>query len=295
MRFSRIIIVGCGPAGIACAIQLKRMGLNPLIIEKNRRGGMLLNANLIENYPGFPNGISGADLADRMIEQLKSFDIEVLKAEVMQADYSNDSFSLTTTSGSFSCHLLIIASGTEPSVPPWCTAELIDNNRIHFDICRLRNVSGKTIGIIGAGDAAFDYSLSLAQKNNNVVIFNRGNRIKSIKVLAEKVFINKKIIYLENIELHNLEITPDKGLQAIFRSDSGIRNYSLDYLIFATGRKPAEGFYKVTLRENLPGLLRDQRLYLIGDVINENYRQVAIAVGQGLRTAMEIFGNESHQ
>ena len=77
MRFSKIIIAGGGPAGLACAIQLKRMGLDPLVIEKGTPGGLLFNANLVENYPGFPGGISGPELAGRMAEQATAFNINI--------------------------------------------------------------------------------------------------------------------------------------------------------------------------------------------------------------------------
>jgi thioredoxin reductase len=280
---------------MACAIQLKRMGLDPLVIEKNRTGGMLFNANLVENYPGFPGGIPGPDLVDRMTRQFESYDIPVLQDEVKLAGYSAGQFSLSTTSGLCTCNVLVIASGSAPKIPEECSSELIEKGLVRFDISDLREVSGKSVGIIGAGDAAFDYSLTLAENNNNVFIFNRGNHIKALKALSEKVFINKRIHYLPNIELKSLDINDNMGLDVICNSASSNRKYSLDYLIFATGRKPADGFFRESLEGLLPGLLKEQRLYLIGDVINGNYRQVSVAVGDGVRAAMEIFRNESNQ
>jgi len=295
MRFNRIIIVGCGPAGMACAIQLKRMGLDPLVIEKNRPGGMLFNANLIQNYPGFPGGISGPDLAGQIVQQFKSFDIGLHYDEIKLVEHSGDRFTLNSSSGLYSCNILVVASGTSPRVPEELPEELIKKGLIRFDISDLREVSGETIGIIGAGDAAFDYSLTMAENNNNVFIFNRGNHIKALKALGEKVFINKRISYLPDTVLKRLEINANKGLDAIFNSASSNKKYSLDYFIFATGRKPADGFFRESLEGLLPGLLKEQRLYLIGDVINGNYRQVSVAVGDGVRAAMEIFRNESNQ
>ncbi len=295
MRFNRVIIVGGGPAGMACAIQLKRMGLDPLVIEKKRPGGMLFNANLIENYPGFPGGISGPDLAGRIVQQFKSFDIGLHYDEIKLVDYSGDRFFLNSSSGLYGCNILVVASGTSPRIPEELPEELIEKGLIRFDISDLREVSGKTIGIIGAGDAAFDYSLTLAENNNNVFIFNRRNQIKALKALSEKVFINNRINYLPHTVLKSLEINANNGLDAICVSASSNMKYSLDYFIFATGRKPADGFFRESLEGLFPGLLKEQRLYLIGDVINGNYRQVSVAVGDGVRAAMEIFRNESNQ
>jgi thioredoxin reductase (NADPH) len=295
MRYANIIIVGFGPAGIACAIQLKRMGLQPLVIEKHQPGGMLFNANLIENYPGFPGGISGPELAGRFTEQAGFFNIEIIHDEILQANYAEGLFNLEGKTGTYTCHTLVAATGTAPLTRDNCPAELITKGLVHFDIAGLRQITGKAIGIIGAGDAAFDYSLTLAQNYNKVFIFNRGHRVKALKLLSDKVLFNNNIIYLENLALVSLEIEAGKGLHAIFNSEYLNKKYSLDYLIFATGRKPADGFFQDSLRGDIPVLLIEHRLYLAGDIVNGLYRQVSVAVGDGVRIAMEIFRNESNQ
>lgn len=280
---------------MACAIQLKRMGLDPLVIERNRPGGMLYNANLIENYPGFPGGIKGPALTDLFIRQFNRFLVSINHDEILLIEYSGGKFSLNATSGVYGCEILVVATGTTPEFPEKVNEELINKGLVHFDIIDLRKVSGKTIGIIGAGDAAFDYSLTLAENGNNVLIFNRSDRIRALKTLTEKVFINNKIKYLENSSLKNLETLPGKGLSAICHSASLNRKYTLDYLIFATGRKPENSFFSVSFEGELPGLIEKRKLYLIGDVKNGNCRQVAVAVGDGVRAAMEIFQDESNQ
>jgi thioredoxin reductase (NADPH) len=295
MRHAKIIIVGFGPAGIACAIQLKRMGLAPLVIEKDRPGGLLFNANWVENYPGFPGGIAGPDLVSRLSEHAGSFNLEIIRDEVQQVKYSNGLFKLYSKSGTYTCNTLVVATGTIPIIPECCPENLIENGLIHFDISRLRQIKNKTIGIIGAGDAAFDYSLTLDQNHNKVIIFNHGNKVKALKVLSDKVLFNNNIVYLENITLISLEIEAGKGLHAIFNSACLNKKYSLDYLIFATGRKPANGFFQDSLRGDIPVLINEHRLYLAGDIVNGLYRQVSVAVGDGVRIAMEIFRNESNQ
>ncbi|HNQ83063.1 MAG TPA: NAD(P)/FAD-dependent oxidoreductase [Bacteroidales bacterium] len=295
MTENKIIIIGYGPSGIACAIQMVRLGLHPVVIEKSRPGGMLTNARLIENYPGFPEGITGEKLARRMIKQAKRFNINVIKDEITFVDHRNDNYILKGIIENYTCDVLVAATGTVPVTPENIPAKLFRNKRIHTDIAGLKNISGKSVGIVGAGDAAFDYSLSLAEKENNVMIFNRGDQVKALKVLKENVFINNRINYIDNIEIKSLEILPDKRLHATCNSASAIRNYFLDYLIFATGRKPADGFFQKSLEGKLDGLISSHRLYLIGDLKNGSCRQVSAAVGDGVRAAMEIFHHESNQ
>lgn len=295
MTENQIIIVGYGPSGIACTLQLVRMGLHPLVIEKSRPGGMLPNARLIENYPGFPGGITGKKLAGRMMKQAGQFNIKMIKDEIILVDHRNDIFYIKGIKGNYKCDVLVLATGTVPVIPDNLPPELSQNRLIHTDISGLKNISGMTIGIVGAGDAAFDYSLSLAGKENNVLIFNRGNKVKALKVLREKVFTNNQIKYLSKTEVKRLETSPDKRLHAICHSESAIRTYSLDYLIFATGRKPADGFFLKSLEDKLDGLISGHRLYLIGDLKNGICRQVSAAVGDGVRVAMEIFHHESNQ
>jgi thioredoxin reductase len=295
MIHSRIIIIGSGPAGLACAIQLKRMGLEPLIIEKKQPGGMLYNANLIENYPGFPNGIRGDKLVALLMKQASRFQLNIVRDTIYNVGYIDGIFNLTGISGIYCCDVLVLASGTSPDIPEIFPGDLFLKGLIHADISALRNIKGKTIGIVGAGDAAFDYSLTLSENDNNVFIFNRGNRVKALKALREKVFINNKIKYLEDIVVEKLEMLQGYGLQAICHSASSHQKYSLDYLIFATGRHPALEMIGTELREQLGKLQEDQRLFFAGDVKNEIFRQLSIAVGDGVRTAMEIFHHESDQ
>lgn len=295
MRFSKIIIIGAGPAGLSCAIQLKRMGLDPLVIEKDMPGGLLFNANIIENYPGFPGGISGPELAGRIAKQALAFNVNIQQDACHLVQYSDNQFILNCKSGYIWCEILVLATGTNPVIPVNLDSGLVNSGLIHFDISHLRNVTGKKIGIIGAGDAAFDYSLTLSQNGNEVLIFNRSQHINALNDLKKKVFINNQVKYFENHTLNYLEIIDNKILTAIINSASGNKKYSLDYLIFAIGRKPADGFYRESLEGFIPNLLREKRLYLIGDLINGNYRQVSIATGQGIRAAMEIFQNESNQ
>ena len=99
MKTPKIAVIGAGPAGIATSIQLKRFGYKPRLFEKDIAGGLLWNANLIENYPGFPNGISGPDLIDLMVMQLKQLKIKVEKLQITHLLFEDDYFQLNSDKG----------------------------------------------------------------------------------------------------------------------------------------------------------------------------------------------------
>lgn len=251
----QVIIIGAGPAGIACAVQLRRYGLNPLLIEKDRPGGLLKNAWRVDNYPGYPEGISGVDLVFKLQEHLARFKIRNLKNEIRDLKYSGKKFYLESDTGGFQCGFLVIATGTKPK----------HTGEGYTEVYPLRDVRDKKIAIVGAGDAAFDYAMSLSHANE-VHIHNHGTRVKCIPALREIVDKQENIRYFEN------------------SSPSG----SYDYTIFATGREPALECLSDELLKQREALEHKGLLYFIGDVGNGMVRQTAVATGDGIRAAMAI-------
>ena len=159
---NRVAVIGCGPAGIAAAVQLVREGHPPLVFEGKRPGGLLRNANLVENYPGCPGGISGPELVERMLAQLEEHSVEVRREEVLELVCDEKSFSLRTGSGVYAALRVVLAPGTRPrvlTVPDDC------RGRVFSEVAEMGDVSGKRVAIIGAGDAAFDYALNLGREN----------------------------------------------------------------------------------------------------------------------------------
>ena len=295
MTDSQVIIIGFGPAGMACAIQLTRMGLHPLVIEKAKPGGMLVNANMVENYPGFPGGIKGDKLVRLFKKQASTFDINLVRDEITDVIHNGRSFELKGRKDAYKSDILVIATGTAPVVPAECPVQLIKRGLVHTDISSLRITTGKTIGIIGAGDAAFDYAVSLAENSNTVHIFNRSDRIRALELLQEKAKAMGEIKYFEHYRAMEMAEAPNNKLRAVFGHYEQSHPFLLDYLIFATGRIPALRFVNQELMSKMKILEQQKKLYLIGDVRNEDFRQVSVAVGDGVRAAMEIAQYESHQ
>ena len=295
MTDSQVIIIGFGPAGMACAIQLTRMGLHPLVIEKAKPGGMLVNANRVENYPGFPGGIKGDKLVRLFKKQASTFNINLVRDEISDVHHDVSRFELKGRKNAYKSDILVIATGTVPVTPVECPTQLIERGLIHTDISLLQKTTGKTIGIIGAGDAAFDYAVSLAENSNTVHIYNRSDRIRALGLLQEKSKAMGGIKYFEHYRAMEMAEVPNKRLRAVFGHYEQDHPFLLDYLIFAIGRIPALKFVNQEFMSKIKILEQQKKLYQIGDVRNENVRQVSVAVGDGVRAAMEIAQHESHQ
>jgi len=257
--YFNVAIIGSGPAGIACAIQLRRHGITPVIFEKNEIGGLLRNANFVENYPGYADGITGKELITKFNNHLKKLNISPIFEEVIKVNFTNEIFNIKTDNSTYTSKYLVIASGTVPKKLN------IEANNVFYEICELykHNLTHKKIVIIGSGDAAFDYALNIAENTDarEVVILNRSIKTKCLPLLKQRALENKKINYLENTELNE--------------------NMEYDYILGAIGREPNDKILRFAQNDV-------KNLFYIGDVKNGHFRQTTIAVGDGIKAAMEI-------
>ena len=281
-----IIIIGGGPAGLACALQLKRYGIDALIIEKDHIGGLMRNANKVENYLGFPDGISGTELLQKFIHQIKNNNIKIEIDEVIKLYHEKDEFVLKTLQKIYKCKIVVIATGTKPKKITGVDIEKEAADKVFYEVFELRNTKNKNIAIIGAGDAAFDYALTLSEKNQ-VHIFNRGEKVKCLPLLYNKVSSEKNIHYHKHKTLKS--ISKKKGkLSLIFEDKKNFDEHISDYIIFATGRKPEIDFFSGINKNKIDNLIKNKKLFMIGDVKNGIARQLAIATGDGIKAAMEM-------
>lgn len=289
MKIYDVIIIGTGPAGISCAIQLKRYGVNFLIFEKNKVGGLLVNANLVENYPGFPEGIKGEKLVERFIRHLEFLKIKVKKQEVVECDFDKERsiFIIKTKNKKYFSKFLVIASGTRAKKVRYKGMEKIPDGKIFYEVYNLKNVKFKEIAVLGAGDAAFDYAINLS-KRNRVYILNRTDKIKSLPLLVKRAKRKKSIKYLDNTLIEKL-FWKDGKINLICKRRGNLLKFKTDFILFATGRKPNLDFLSKSMRKNWKKLEREGFLYFAGDVKRGIYRQTAISCGDGILCAMKIY------
>ncbi len=293
IREEEIAIIGAGPAGAAAAVQLRRMGRDPLVFEKGRPGGLLRSANLVENYPGFPAGIEGRELAELIGKHMERFRVRLLREEVISMDYRGGRFVLKSYSGIRRAGAVILAAGTVPAKDHGIevcgeAAELAFYNP---DSIR----EGSDTVIIGAGDAAFDYALNLAPRGR-VLILGRSKTPRALRVLVERAEENESIHYFSNVEVSGIEeeegelilrLKDPSGVKFPEPFDAGIPGaVRAGNALFATGRCPATGFMSGRLIELSKNLEKEGKLFFAGDVRGGSCRQAAVAAGDGLRAAM---------
>lgn len=284
---AKVAVIGAGPAGMAAAIQLKRYGISPLLLEKRQIGGLLLNANRVDNYPGFPRGISGPDLVSLFRKQLKEMSIDVTFAKVEELDFKKNEFRLASKDREYLSKMVLLASGTEAVIPEELSALAEWNRKIFSEIWSLRGKQNKKIAIIGAGDAAFDYALSLARKNE-VIILNRSAYRKCSPGLWLEALKSSGISYLDNVRISRFGFEKRNHVMIDYRQQLRDNALEVDFLVAACGRKMQLDCLSKNLSRLRVQLEQSGLLYFAGDVANGSFRQVGIAVGDGIRAAMKI-------
>lgn len=282
-----VAIIGAGPAGMATALQLKRSGIEPLLLERERVGGLLLNANLVENYLGFPQGVPSEELVQLFAEQLKALDVEVHVEEVLRLDHDGQVFIIHTSKRRLSSKVVVLASGTKSKEFTDCTIPQGAKERILYEAYPLRKAQNKRIVIVGAGDAAFDYALNLA-KRNEVIILNRGELVSCLPLLWERAKTTPRIVCQASTVITGIAESA-KGLLLDLAAPGQRWSLQADYVILAIGRIPQLDFLSEGLRKRVKQLQAEGSLYLVGDVRRGIYRQTAIAAGDGIEAAMRIY------
>jgi len=281
MRPDEVVIIGAGPAGMTAAIQLKRYGIPFIMLEKERVGGLLWNANLVENYPGFPAGISGPKLVGLIEKQMERIGVEVTFDSVSQFTRDEMGFRVKTLQTEYVPRFVVVASGTKPNPFPLAIPD-VARDMVFSDMYPLLHVSDKRIVIIGSGDAAFDYALNLVKKGNFVTILNRGRQVKCLGLLWERAMAEPAIQYRAEVTIRKVDFDITAG-GLMVQTEAG-EVLIADYLLFAIGRVPQTDFLSDKLVDK-----KGNGLYFVGDVKNGLFRQAVIAAGDGLRAAMEIY------
>jgi len=284
-----VIIIGAGPGGLATALQLKRFGINPLVFEQEQIGGLLNNANLVENYLGFPGGIPGPKLVQLFKDQVQDLSIKIIPAKVEGLNHLENKFRVSTPQQVYQSQTVVIATGTKPRLFSDIEIPVDLQDRVFYEVYPLLDLHGQQIAIIGAGDAAFDYALNLG-KSNDILILNRGEQTSCLPLLWERAQRSPRIQYFQNTRVSKLSTIPDRKMALECSTPTGEDILKVDILVGAIGRDPQLDFVSGQFAEKAIQLEGSGDLYYVGDVVNGLYRQTAIAVGDGIFTAMKISG-----
>ena len=280
---TEVLVIGAGPAGLTAALQLKRSGLDPFLVDKSAIGGSLLNARSIENYPGIPPGISGRELAHLLEEHVSGFGVEVHPVCVERLDWRGERFVAWCTQGKIFARAVIVASGGLPKRLGVSGEDEYSGKFLFHELKDVPENVGRSACVIGGGDVAFDYALSLAEREVSVKLVMRSKQPRCLKKLEAEVRRTPGIAVISEAEpIRFLKASASVSVHFRDNSQSPLR---CDFVLVAIGRRPNLDFLPQELQKRA---YPDLPLFFAGDVVNDSFRQVGIAVGDGLRCAMQV-------
>jgi len=300
-RIHDVVIIGSGPAGYTAAIYAARANLQPLMLVGPQPGGQLTITTEVENYPGFPEGIQGPELMQKMREQAARFGTEIVEATVGSVDFSKRPFTLHTDQGEYLAKTVIVSTGA--------SARLLgipsEKQFFGFGVsacatCDGFFFKGKRVMVVGGGDTALEEANFLARFCTEVVIVHRRDQMRASRIMQDRSLANPKIRFLLNATVEEVlgQEAPPKVTAVKLRDTKtgAVSEHAIDGIFVAIGHQPNTGFLKGQLaidtkeylvvepgstRTNVPGV------FAAGDVADSVYRQAVWAAGSGCQAAID--------
>jgi thioredoxin reductase (NADPH) len=292
----QVIIIGGGPAGLSAAIYTGRSRLRTLLIEKGIMGGRLNEAELIENYPGFPEGINGMELTQKMHQQAEKYGVETLASEVSGIDLEDTHKVVKTDQGNFKATAIIIACGSKHitlNVPG--EKEYTGKGVSYCATCDAYFFKDMPVAVVGGGNTAVNEALYLTKFASRVVLIHRRRELRATPIVQERAFTEPKIEILWDTVV---EVIEGKGTvkRLILRNVSTSETHTIDIdgVFVAIGIKPSTDIFKETLTQDNDGyiIVNDKMessvpgIFAAGDIRSGSIRQVITAAGDGAIAAV---------
>ncbi len=291
-----VIIIGGGPAGLSAGIYASRARLRTLLIEKGLFGGLIANAELVENYPGFPEGISGFDIGERMSQQASRFGLETLSAEVTGVDLLKNIKVINTTEGDFSARAIIIASGAERKRLGVPGEDIFVNRGVSYcATCDGALFRDRVVAVVGGGDSAVEEAMFLTRFASKVIIVHRRNQLRASKMAQERALSNEKIEMMWDTVVEEIKGNNKVSELVVRNVKTGKKSrITVDGVFVYVGQIPNTGFLKGQLSLDKEGyIITDDRMgtqikgvYAVGDIRKNSSRQVITAAGDGATAAI---------
>ena len=299
MSIRNVIVIGSGPAGLTAGLYTARANLKPLIIEGLEAGGQLMLTTLVENWPGFRDGIMGPELMAEMRVQAERFGAEIIQGNVTSVDLLSSPFVVTTSDAVYRSRSLIIATGATARLLGLPSERgLIGHGVSTCATCDGYFFRGKPIAVVGGGDSAMEEAIFLTRFASHVTVVHRRATLRASKIMRDKAFANPKISFEWNSDVEDIKDAGRGEVTAIVLRNNvtgEFKEIPVDGVFVAIGHTPntslvaghieldANGYIVTHLgpRTSIPGV------YACGDVQDHVYRQAITAAGSGCMAAID--------
>jgi thioredoxin reductase (NADPH) len=294
-----VVIVGAGPAGLTAGIYCSRSRLRTAILERNMAGGQIALTELVENYPGFPEGISGFDLADRMKRQAVGFGAEMREIELVSALQTNPEggYAVVTDQGVVRGRSVILAPGVEArrsGIPG--EAEFIGRGVSWCATCDGALYRGRTVAVVGGGDSAVEEGLFLTKFADKVYLVHRRDQLRAAPIAQERAFANGKFEFVWDCVPRKID--GDELVEALEVQNvktKQMRRLPVAGVFFYIGQIPNTAWLKGTVELDQQGYIAADPLlhtklpgvFACGDAHANPLKQIAMAVGEGALAAVQ--------
>jgi thioredoxin reductase (NADPH) len=295
-----VIIIGSGPAGYTAAIYAARANLSPVLFAGVQAGGQLMLTTLVENYPGFVEGIDGAPLMENFRKQAERFGTEIIEDDVTAVEFGRRPFLVSASDVTLEAHAVIIATGASAKLLGLPNeSRLLGRGVSTCATCDGFFFKDQNIMVVGGGDSALEEALFLARLGRKVEVVHRRDRLRASKIMQDRAFKNPKISFIWDSTVTDVQ-SPDAGRLTRVRlrnlKTGAERETPVDGLFIAIGHQPNTAIFRGqveflpneylkvvsgTTRTSVPGV------FAAGDVQDFTYRQAVTAAGSGCMAALE--------
>jgi thioredoxin reductase (NADPH) len=300
MADRRVAIIGSGPAGLTAALYTARANLKPLLIEGLEAGGQLMLTTMVENWPGFRDGIMGPDLMVEMRAQAERFGTDVLAGNVMSVDLRNRPFTIALSDGNpITSDALIIATGASARwLEIGADRKLSGHGVSTCATCDGYFFRGRPIAVVGGGDSAMEEAIYLTRFASKVTVIHRREALRASKIMQDKAFANPKIEFVWDSEIADItDVEKGEVTGIVVRNvkTGQLRSLPLDGVFIAIGHTPNTSLFRGQLVLDANGYIVTHDgthtsvpgVFAAGDVQDHIYRQAVTAAGSGCMAAID--------
>ena len=296
MHTYELVIIGGGPGGLTAGIYAARARLRTVLLEKGLAGGQVALTNLIENYPGFPDGVAGMELGQLMEQQARNLDLEIVNEEALKVELHGADKLVQTAGNEYLAEALIIATGAQHTRLGLPNEEALTGRGVSYcAVCDGAFFRGREVAVVGGGDSAIDEGLFLTRFAHKVTIIHRRDALRATKILQERAFANPKITFIWNQVVDQIVGTDHLEKVVLRHVRTGEKqDLVVDGLFIYIGLKPNTEFLHGTLNLDPQGCIVTNEkmeteipgIYAVGDVRLGSLRQAIIAAGEGAAAAL---------